>query len=795
MLALDSSIGCIEASEADVLDLYSSTPVMMALRNGSRQEQCEAYVCSIRKKRGVQVYLALVANNRKIFVYTSTGAPETEKEYHHTLEEALEFARSLGFVPRAENLNYSPAMREVVVRNFKILRAPGSRVQALLRNGTADAAPPVPAPKRGPEKVATPSPSVVSAPPATPRSTTPAKPGAVQPAAPDAAVTPMDGAAVAGATVVATALASAAAWAQPVASAVATAAAGPALATLPSPAGTPLSGQTETGLTRALEQSQAREQTARNLAAQLQGRLEQLEQSLAERDEHSARHDALQCEWEQNRRLLEASLTELKGVLAQREAALAESNAQSAAQLQQETAARKALDAELGPLRQRLQALTVELEASRQELSVIRIQKEELAEQLASLAGELTAAREARAGLLAGHDALVEQLAAVRAEAPDLAALQAALASLEAESASAGQLRHEALGLKKDLAAARAAHQEELAQALASVATLESEVAAAGEQAGRLAAKMELSESLAQAARQELEAACLDRDQSRATLRALQNEHARVMAELASVQEELAAAAGESLALQKVATPRDPASIDQEVPKERQLAADDDFPSVHQPNSSGAHRNIPAAAELATVGDTGSFVWTDDLSSLDQTAPTHTPTARTTSVAADWYQQPDGPSGASLGFSSTEDDFFPSDDGAAGGPGSFTLCPELAAIACTAPEQLVQLHTSSNVAYLSPDGKGPDSCQGYICCLRDGPGFRIFIGLFAPKSSRTWVYAPQFQPEDSDARARATAAAMEFAEGVGLMMEEIQVGTGCRELVARCPVLHCDQDR
>jgi hypothetical protein len=96
------------------------------------------------------------------------------------------------------------------------------------------------------------------------------------------------------------------------------------------------------------------------------------------------------------------------------------------------------------------------------------------------------------------------------------------------------------------------------------------------------------------------------------------------------------------------------------------------------------------------------------------------------------------------------------------------------------------------VAYLSPDGKGPQSCQGYICVLKEGAGFRIFIGLYAQQSSRTWVYAPERQPDDPEGLARATAAAIEFAEGVGLMMEAIQLGKSCQELVARCPVLRCD---
>ncbi|GFO60576.1 hypothetical protein GMST_29010 [Geomonas silvestris] len=139
MLALDSSIGCIEATGTDVLDLFSAAPVVLERRSGSGRISHEAYVCAVRRQAGVKVYVALLAADKKIYVYTTKGDPEPENEYHRTLEVALEFAKGLGFCPERVNLNYSPAMREVVLRNIKILRPTGSKVQALPRHGAADA--------------------------------------------------------------------------------------------------------------------------------------------------------------------------------------------------------------------------------------------------------------------------------------------------------------------------------------------------------------------------------------------------------------------------------------------------------------------------------------------------------------------------------------------------------------------------------------------------------------------------------------------------------------------------------
>ncbi|WP_136523382.1 coiled-coil domain-containing protein [Geomonas ferrireducens] len=139
MLALDSTIGCIEVAESEVLDLFRSAPVTRSSSPGSRPESMEAHLCAIRKKTLVKVYLTFVVNDRKIFVYTAPGKGTSEAEYSRDLDEALECARAMGFSPERVDMSYSPAMREVVVRNSKILRLPGTKGAAALKHGQAGA--------------------------------------------------------------------------------------------------------------------------------------------------------------------------------------------------------------------------------------------------------------------------------------------------------------------------------------------------------------------------------------------------------------------------------------------------------------------------------------------------------------------------------------------------------------------------------------------------------------------------------------------------------------------------------
>ncbi|QXE89143.1 hypothetical protein KP001_11765 [Geomonas subterranea] len=159
MLALDNTIGCMEVSESEVLDLYRSAPITRTYEK--RSETMEAYICAIKKKAPVKVYLALVVNDHRIYVYSSPGKGKNEQEYPEEIAKALDCAKAMGFSPERIDLSYSPAMREVVVRNTKVLRLAGSKGSGGLKHGLAGA-PILPIVKKSPVDI----PEPVTAPPA-----------------------------------------------------------------------------------------------------------------------------------------------------------------------------------------------------------------------------------------------------------------------------------------------------------------------------------------------------------------------------------------------------------------------------------------------------------------------------------------------------------------------------------------------------------------------------------------------------------------------------------------------------
>jgi len=136
-------------------------------------------------------------------------------------------------------------------------------------------------------------------------------------------------------------------------------------------------------------------------------------------------------------------------------------------------------------------------------------------------------------------------------------------------------------------------------------------------------------------------------------------------------------------------------------------------------------------------------------------------------------------------------DFFSaSDDDST--PVRFHLEPELQAIEYLSPDDVLELHHSINSAYLSPEGMGQESCQGYICCLKKGGETEVFAAIHGTQSGRTRVYLPEGQPQDADAYARTLRGAISFAEEVGLMMEPVLLDSSDKsrkERLKRCPAL------
>jgi len=833
MLALDSSIGCIEAAGPDVLDLYNSPPVIWEPSGRSRSESREAYVCAIRKGGGVKVYVALVADNRRIFVYTQ-GEPDSEKNYHHTLEEALDFARSLGFTPERVNLNYSPAMREVVLRNIKILRPPGSKVHALLRHGTADAPTSPNGKKSASKKTAV---------------------DAAVPAAPTPASQPVTATGAATAAAVTAKAAASAAVTSAAATAAETALAAPAAPEVAAESSQPSTLPDLTRLQEALRhltgekkelQEQARkevasltEKLARALAERHQER-EQLESTRAELLKSEKARESTQAEAESSLKGELATVIAQKSALAAQVKDLAARFHGAASELAATDRDRLRLEAENEQLVTRLavlEAASLEVSALRQEVGKVAAERDRAkltgtalaannAEQvealsrarleLADLTQERELARQQADEAVAGRDAANAQGEALQAEVAALALERDAallkLRKLEKGTADrSGDLTSlrgelETLCQERDAALEQARLSEEDKAATAA------ELEALREELAAVAAQRDLARAQAEQ-REELGTLSGERDAALQQARLLEAEKAATIAELAALREELAAVTAQrdlaraqaerpaepvSAGEPETAVPTGPNDCREELPLNQTQPGDwsaAEPARQQQPTAEvygGGAELIPVLEETTPeLPEAASLDWSGELNTdaEHETAATH----RHTSVAADWYQMPQGGLGTGTNFSSADDDFFPADDPSDGSPGRFLLQPAVNAIEYATPAELVVLQRSINVAQLSPDGKSPVSCHGYVCALKSAHGvLTVHAALCNEKEGTTWLYAPEIQPENEQDLARTVSAAIEFAEGVGFLMEPIALGSSEKsagEAILRCPAL------
>jgi hypothetical protein len=125
MFNLIPSLHSIEATEQDVIAIYRSISAATAAPPGMKDIPSDGFICAIREDAGVTVYLALLESaSKKSFIYTPLEEFQGDDFYEEVLAEALGFMEALGFKMENIGLNYSRALREVIVRTIRVVHAP-----------------------------------------------------------------------------------------------------------------------------------------------------------------------------------------------------------------------------------------------------------------------------------------------------------------------------------------------------------------------------------------------------------------------------------------------------------------------------------------------------------------------------------------------------------------------------------------------------------------------------------------------------------------------------------------------
>ena len=165
--AINPSLTHIEIPEANILEIYRSTGQVQLSDARFRNHPCEAVICIGRVEKTVTARVALLETDKNsIFVYTSDFSAEQSSDYPKVLSEAQEFTATFGFTMEKVNLEFSPAMREVIIKGIRVMRPPLKKEKLRALNTLSDfnqsppettAAAVVPAAKRSTEGLADPS--------------------------------------------------------------------------------------------------------------------------------------------------------------------------------------------------------------------------------------------------------------------------------------------------------------------------------------------------------------------------------------------------------------------------------------------------------------------------------------------------------------------------------------------------------------------------------------------------------------------------------------------------------------
>jgi hypothetical protein len=128
--SLDRTVSYVQISEPDLISIHRSTNTVIPSGNYGRGNPCEAFICVAREHGANRVCIALYDIKLKTSsVYAAALVSPDNGEYALVVREAEEFLANLGFTMMRVNLNFSPAMREVIMLDLKIMRPP--------KNGTA----------------------------------------------------------------------------------------------------------------------------------------------------------------------------------------------------------------------------------------------------------------------------------------------------------------------------------------------------------------------------------------------------------------------------------------------------------------------------------------------------------------------------------------------------------------------------------------------------------------------------------------------------------------------------------
>ncbi|MDR3579029.1 MAG: hypothetical protein P4L44_03585 [Oryzomonas sp.] len=123
--SLDHSLTHIEIKEPDLAELYRSSNSAVPPEAQCQGHPCEAYVCSAREDDRFCVYVAFFDISTQCpVILSTTGDVRKPADQKRLVNEALKLTKSMGFDMEPLKLDYSAAMRQVIIQGINVMRPP-----------------------------------------------------------------------------------------------------------------------------------------------------------------------------------------------------------------------------------------------------------------------------------------------------------------------------------------------------------------------------------------------------------------------------------------------------------------------------------------------------------------------------------------------------------------------------------------------------------------------------------------------------------------------------------------------
>lgn len=123
--SLDRIVDYVQINEPDLISIHRSTKIIVPSDDSCLGHLCEAFICAARENKSIRVYVALYDTRQKSnLVFVADPISSEKRMLNALIREAEIFLNDLGFSMEPVNIKFSPAVREVIMRDMKIMKPP-----------------------------------------------------------------------------------------------------------------------------------------------------------------------------------------------------------------------------------------------------------------------------------------------------------------------------------------------------------------------------------------------------------------------------------------------------------------------------------------------------------------------------------------------------------------------------------------------------------------------------------------------------------------------------------------------